>query len=342
MKTLLITWWLWFLWSNLAIEWYKKWYKIIVLDNFFKIDWNITNYKWLKENIKFILENKDIRNSNDIEKVISKYKPDIIFHLAWQVAMTTSIENPKLDFEINTIWTFNILESVRKFSPDTIILYSSTNKVYWDFSNLKIEEKETRYIYTDYQNWFDENIWLEFHSPYWCSKWAADQYLQDYNRIFWIKTVVFRHSSMYWWRQFSTFDQWWIWWFIGQALKIKKWEIKEIEIHWDWKQVRDILHADDMMNLYFSTVDNIWKCAWKVFNIWWWVENSFSLLELFTYLEKELNIKINLIKKDWRESDQKVFIANLEKINKYTWWSPKISKEEWIKNMIKWIDSINN
>lgn len=339
-KKILITWWLWFLGSNLAFEWYKRWFEIILLDNFFKTEWNIKNYEWLKEEIKFTFENKDIRNQNDIEKIISKYKPLVVFHVAGQVAMTTSIENPRLDFEINTLWTFNVLESVRKYSPNTIIFYSSTNKVYGDFANLNLEEKETRYIYTDYENWFDENIWLEFHSPYGCSKWSADQYLLDYYRIFWIKTVVFRHSTMYWWRQFATYDQGWIWWFTEQALKIKKWEIDKVTIHGNGKQVRDLLHAKDMMSLYYTTLENIDKCAWNVFNIWWWKENSLSLLELFAFLEKELNIKINIEKKEWRESDQKSFIADTSKIQKFTWWKPQVSKEEWLSNMIKWIESI--
>ncbi len=339
-KKILITWWLWFLWSNLAFEWFKKWYEIIILDNFFKTEWNIINYKWLKNEIKFIFENKDIRNQNDIENIIKKYKPYAIFHVAWQVAMTTSIENPRLDFEINTLWTFNILESVRKYSSETVIFYSSTNKVYWDFSHLKIKDTETRYVYPDYKNWFKEDIWLEFHSPYGCSKWAADQYLLDYNRIFWIKTVVFRHSSMYWWRQFATYDQWWIWWFVEQALKIKKWEISKISIHWNWKQVRDVLFADDMMNLYYSTLNNIEKCSWNVFNIWGWLKNSLSLLELFNFLEKELNIKIKIDFKDWRKSDQKVFIADIWKINNFTWWEPLVSKEDWLKKMIQWIENI--
>lgn len=341
MKKILITWWLGFLWSNLAYEWYKKWFKIIILDNFFKTNWNIQNYNWLKNEINFDFENKDIRNNYDIDNIVQKYCPDIVFHVAWQVAMTTSIDNPRLDFETNTLWTFNLLEAIRKYSKDAVILYSSTNKVYWDFSKLKLEEKEKRYIYTEYPNGFDENIWLEFHSPYWCSKWAADQYLLDYNRIFWIQTVVFRHSTMYWWRQFATYDQWWIWWFTEQALKIKKGGNNKISIHWNWKQVRDVLHADDMMNLYYSTLENIDKCKWNVFNIWWWYQNSLSLLELFSFLETELNIKINIDFKDWRASDQKSFIADINKINKFTWWQPQISKEEWLRKMIKWIEEIH-
>lgn len=340
MKKILITWWLWFLGSNLAFEWFKKGYEITIIDNFFKTEWNIKNYNWLKSEISFSFEDKDVRNQNDMEKIIQKYSPDIIFHVAWQVAMTTSIENPRLDFEINTLWTFNILEAVRKYSPKTIIFYSSTNKVYGDFSHIDIIEEDTRYSYPEYKNGFKEDIWLEFHSPYGCSKWAADQYLQDYYRIFGIKTVVFRHSSMYGGRQFATYDQGWIGWFVEQAIRIQRGEIKSIAIHWNGKQVRDVLHANDMMSLYYSTVDNIDKCEGNVFNIWWGEENSLSLLELFNFLEKELNIHIEIEKKDWRESDQKVFIANIWKIKSFTWWTPKVSKEQWLRSMIDWIKTI--
>ncbi|MDP2090203.1 MAG: GDP-mannose 4,6-dehydratase [Candidatus Gracilibacteria bacterium] len=342
MKKILITGGLGFLGSNLAFEGYRKCYEIIVLDNFFKTDGNIINYKWLKKEIKFIFENKDIRIQNDVEKVIKKYKPDVIFHVAGQVAMTTSIENPRLDFEVNTLGTFNLLESVRLYSPDTIILYSSTNKVYGDFSNLKLEEKEKRYIYPDYPNGFDENITLDFHSPYGCSKGSADQYLLDYHRIFGIKTVVFRHSTMYGGRQFASYDQGWIGWFIEQSLKLKKGEINNISIHGNGKQVRDLLHANDMMNLYYTTLDNIDKCTGNVFNIGGGEKNSLSLIELFNFLEKELNIKIEIEHKEWRESDQKSFIANISKIKKLTGWEPKISKEQGLKDMLKWIESIIN
>lgn len=340
MKTLLITWGLWFLWSNLAIEGHQRWFNIVVVDNFFKTQWNISNLERLKNQIDFTFENKDVRNQNDMEELIKKYQPYTVFHVAGQVAMTTSIENPRLDFETNTLWTFNLLESIRKYSPNTYIFYSSTNKVYWDFKNLQLEEKATRYVYAGYDNGFDELIGLEFHSPYGCSKWAAEQYLLDYYRIYWIKSVVFRHSSMYWGRQFATYDQWWIWWFVSEALKIQKWEIDTITIHGNWKQVRDVLHADDMMNLYYLALENIEKCKGEVFNIWWGIANSLSLLELFNFLEQKLNIHISINFKDWRESDQKFFVADISKIKQYIGREPKVSKEEWLVKMIDRVKTI--
>jgi len=336
---ILITGGLGFLGSNLACESINRGYKTIIMDNFFR-EGTTLNYNWLKELGDFILENKDIRQWYDIEEMIKKYKPDVVFHTAGQVAMTTSLNNPRLDFEVNALGTFNLLEAIRKYSPETMVLFSSTNKVYGDLEYIKYVETETRYIAPDYPNGFDESLCLNFHSPYGCSKGTADQYLLDYNRMFNIKTVVFRHSSMYGGRQFATYDQGWIGWFVKEALRIKNGEIEDVEIHGNGKQVRDVLHADDMVNLYFKTVENIDKCAGEAFNIGGGMDNSLSLLELFGFLEDELGIKININKKPWRCSDQKIFVADVGKINKYAGWKPKVYKEEGLRKMIKWSEEI--
>jgi len=148
----------------------------------------------------------DVSTDMDL-KLIKDIKPNVIFHLAGQVAMTTSIQNPYFDFEINVKGSLNILESVRLYSPESIILYSSTNKVYGDLEQFNYRELEKRYECVEYPKGFDESIPLDFHSPYGCSKGAADQYMLDYYRMFGIRTVVFRHSSMYGGRQFATYDQ---------------------------------------------------------------------------------------------------------------------------------------
>jgi len=336
---ILITGGLGFLGSNLASESIKRGYETIIMDNFFRKGTTL-NYTWLKEQGEFIFENKDIRIWYDVEELIKKYKPDVVFHTAGQVAMTTSLKNPRLDFEVNALGTFNLLEAIRKYSPETIVLYSSTNKVYGDLAYIRYMETETRYVAPDYPNGFDESLKLDFHTPYGCSKGTADQYLLDYHRVFGIKTVVFRHSSMYGGRQFATYDQGWIGWFVREALRIKRREIEEIEIHGNGKQVRDVLHADDMIRLYFKTVDNINKCIGEAFNIGGGMKNSLSLLELFKFLENELNIEIKINKKPWRISDQKIFVADITKINKYTGWKPKISKEKGLRRMIKWCEEI--
>lgn len=326
-----------FIGSNLASEVIKRKEELIVLDNLFRTG-SEKNLEWLKTLGNFKFYNRDIRNYNDVENVVKKHKPDIIFHLAGQVAMTTSIEDPRLDFEVNALGTHNLLEAVRKYSNESIILYSSTNKVYGDFENLIFKEEKTRYISEQYPNGFDEKMPLDFHSPYGCSKGAADQYLLDYYRIFGIKTVVFRHSSMFGGRQFSTYDQGWIGWFCKKAIEIKNNEIESFTINGNGKQVRDVLYADDVVDLYFKTIDNIDNTKGNVYNIGGGMENSLSLLELFEILENELNIKMKYEKLPWRESDQKIFVADTTKIKKDTNWSPRIDKLEGIRKMLEWIE----
>jgi CDP-paratose 2-epimerase len=219
-----------------------------------------------------------------------------------------------------------------------MVLYSSSNKVYGDFENLTFEEKDTRYECEEYPNGFDENAPLNFHSPYGCSKGAADQYLLDFNRIYWIKTVVFRHSSMYGGNQHATIDQGWIGWFCQKALEIKNnKDVGKFTISGTGKQVRDVLHADDVVSLYFSSVENIDKVKGNAFNIGGGIENSLSLLELFNVLEDELNIKMEYVKLPPRESDQLLFVADNKKMTSMTGWEPKINTITGLTKMLEWL-----
>jgi CDP-paratose 2-epimerase len=326
-----------FVGSNLAAEVLKRGEELLVLDNLFRYG-SSKNLEWLKEQGDFKYYPSDIRNLNDIETVIKDEKPDFVFHLAGQVAMTTSISNPRLDFEINVIGTFNLLDSIRKYSPHTIVLYSSSNKVYGDFKNLTFIENKTRYECLEYPNGFDESLSLDFHSPYGCSKGAADQYLLDYNRIYGIKTIVFRHSSMYGGNQHSTIDQGWIGWFCKQALEIKNRKAKEpFTICGNGKQVRDVLHSSDVVNLYFKAKDTP-SAYGQVFNIGGGVQNSLSLIELFNLLDGILDVKMLYKQIPLRESDQKVFIADNTKIMAITGWTPLVKKEDGIRMMTNWLN----
>ncbi|HOL63698.1 MAG TPA: GDP-mannose 4,6-dehydratase, partial [Elusimicrobiales bacterium] len=233
--------------------------------------------------------------------------------------------------------SLNLLEAVRLYSPDSIVLYSSTNKVYGDLNQFNYEETETRYICKDYPKGFPENIPLDFHSPYGCSKGSADQYMLDYSRMFGLKTVVFRHSSMYGGRQFATYDQGWVGWFCRKAVEIKEGKLKEpFTISGNGKQVRDVLYAEDVVNLYFKAVENIEKAKGNAFNIGAGYQNSLSLIELFDFLEKKLDIKMKYKKLPFRESDQKVFIADITKAKKILNWTPKTDYQKGIEKMIEW------
>lgn len=326
-----------FIGSNLAAEVIKRGDELFVFDNLFRHG-SASNLEWLRSKGNFKYYPYDIRNRNDIEEVIKEVKPDYIFHLSGQVAMTTSISNPLLDFEVNAMGTFNLLDSVRKYSPDSVILYSSTNKVYGDFEHFHFKEERLRYVCEEYPLGFPETISLDFHSPYGCSKGSADQYLLDFNRIYGLKTIVFRHSSMYGSNQHATFDQGWIGWFCQKALEIKRGELKEpFTISGTGKQVRDVLHGEDVVNLYFQAKD-IKEAYGQAFNIGGGIENSLSLLELFELLEGLLDIKMVYNQLPWRESDQKVFVADIEKAKNIINWNTQISKQSGIVKMLEWLE----
>lgn len=328
-----------FVGSNLAAEVLKRNEELFVFDNLYRTG-SEKNLLWLKDKGDFKFYHCDIRNYNDVENVIKEIKPDVIFHLAGQVAMTTSINDPRMDFEVNALGTLNILEAVRKHSPYTTIVYSSTNKVYGDLEYLKYEEGPTRYVCKEYPNGFDEKVPLDFHSPYGCSKGTADQYLLDYNRMFGVKTVVFRHSSMYGGRQYSTFDQGWIGWFCDQVLKLDKGLISDITtISGNGKQVRDILHVNDVKDLYFMAASKIDIVKGDVFNIGGGVSNSLSLIELFSLLKELTGVSLSYRKLPPRSSDQKVFISNNEKINKRVGWLPKTNYKDGVNDLINWLRS---
>lgn len=328
-----------FLGSNLASHAITNGFDVVVFDNLSRKGAS-NNLQWLGSFGNFEFVHGDIRNKNDVVRLIAKYKPECCFHLAGQVAMTTSIDNPSLDFEINAGGTFNLLEALRIHAPECKVLYSSTNKVYGDLEQYNYSENDTRYVCTEQLNGFDENTQLNFHSPYGCSKGAADQYMLDYARIFGLNTVVFRHSSMYGGRQFATYDQGWVGWFCQKANEIKKGSTLPFTISGNGKQVRDVLHADDMISLYFSTVAKFEQAKGQAFNIGGGIKNSLSLLELFSVLENHVGIKMSYERLPVRESDQKVFVANTTKINEAIGWSPKVSATSGVQRMYDWVSTL--
>ena len=325
--------------SNLAAKAIDRGAQIFVLDNLYR-NGSKANLRWLKQRGKFDFFHSDIRNSHEVEVAVRQSEPDVILHLAGQVAMTTSLQNPQLDFETNTLGTFNLLEAVRKYSPDASVLYSSTNKVYGDLLYLTYEETASRYICKEHPDGFDEKLPLDFRTPYGCSKGAADQYLLDYFKTFDIKTVVLRHSTIYGGRQFATFDQGWIGWFCQKALETKHGRLKEpFTIAGSGKQVRDVLHADDLIKLYFQIVENIEIAKGNVYNVGGGFRNSLSLLELFSLLEEEIGTALNYKKMEPRISDQKVFIANIDKLQRDIGWKPEVDKVNGIRKMLQWVET---
>jgi len=326
-----------FLGSNISSEILKQGHELIVFDSLYRFG-SYQNLEWLRQQGEFHFIHGDIRNTNDVERMIQQNKPDVIYHLAGQVAMTTSIADPRMDFEVNVGGSFNLLNAVRLYSPESIIVYSSTNKVYGDLEQFEYRETDARYECIDKPNGFDESVNLDFHSPYGTSKGSADQYMLDFARIYGLKTVVFRHSSMFGGRQFATVEQGWLGWFTAKALEIKNNTLKEsFTISGNGKQVRDLLYASDCVALYLAAADNIDRTQGQAFNIGGGMRNSSSLLELFSFLESELDIEMAYEKISVRESDQKVFVADISKATSIIGWKPKVDKETGIRKMLEWV-----
>ena len=328
-----------FIGANLAAEGLRRSHSVAVLDSF-RRHGSVENLRWLQSMDRLVVHHADVRVYNDLRRVLGETRPDVIFHTAGQVAMTTSISNPRLDFQTNALGTHNLLEAVRQLAPDAVVVYSSTNKVYGDLAGVRFVEQATLYTTPDYPAGFDESLPLDFRSPYGCSKGAADQYVLDYARTFNLRTVVLRHSSCFGGRQFATSDQGWVGWFIQQAVGIKRGTVKgPIAIAGNGKQVRDILYAPDLVECYFSAVDGMDKICGQAFNIGGGMANSLSILELLAFLGTELDVRVAVAKMPPRPSDQKVFVANTRKAAELIHWRPRTSKESGLRQMIGWVQS---
>ena len=337
MKKWLITGGCGFLGSNIADEVLSRGEQIVILDNLSRVG-SESNLNWLRQNHgddwRFVKE--DIRNADAVTSLIREEQPHVVAHLAGQVAMTTSLRDPRYDFEVNAMGSLNVIEAIRMHQKDAVLIYSSTNKVYGDLEWVKYEERATRYVTPDFPKGFDETIPLGFASPYGCSKGAADQYMLDYARMFGLQTIVFRHSSMYGGRQYSTYDQGWVGWFCGQVLRQAKGDLTSFTVSGTGKQVRDLLHADDMRALYLAVSERGDALKGQVFNIGGGIEQSLSILELLQMLERIMDISLNVEHVKARLSDQRVFVADINKISRLTGWEPLVSAENGVEKMLKW------
>jgi CDP-paratose 2-epimerase len=326
-----------FVGSNLAADLLAKGEVVTVFDSLARHGAS-ENLAWLRSLGLTNFIHGDIRNSFDVEQTIKNLQPEVIFHLAGQVAMTTSMQSPRRDFEINVLGSINVLEAVRQHTAETAIIYASSNKVYGNLDHLNLVEAATRYQPLDpAQKGVDESVAIEFHTPYGCSKGAADQYMLDYARGFGLNTVVFRHSTIYGGRQFATFDQGWVGWFCRQAIESKTNPARPpFTVSGDGKQVRDLLHVSDAVSAYISAFEHMSEARGQAFNIGGGLENSMSLLELLIFLEERLDIKLNYTHLPWRQSDQKFFVADNSKAEQYIHWSPQMSKQQGIEDTLTW------
>jgi len=331
MSTMLITGGAGFIGVNAARYFADKGWRITVLDNLSRRGTE-DNLRWLQDQADIRFERVDIRDQAALEAAVKSARPDVLLHLAAQVAVTTSVTDPREDFEINALGTFNVLEAVRQHSPESFVINASTNKVYGKMEEVGTVERNGRYEYRDLPSGVAETQQLDFHSPYGCSKGAADQYTIDYARIYGIQSVTFRQSCIYGTRQFGIEDQGWVAWFTIAAVLGK-----QITIYGDGKQIRDVLHVDDLAHAYEAAIDHREAASGQAFNIGGGPANTLSLRELLAFLEQTLAIHIPLQWSDWRPGDQPVFVCDLSKARACLGWQPQIGVQDGVRQLIHWV-----
>lgn len=327
-----------FIGCNYASRCLARGEKILIFDNLSRPG-SKRNIEWLEQmhgKNSFELVVGDVRDADAIQKAARN--ANRILHLAAQVAVTTSVTDPRTDFEINAQGTFNTLEAARLSGNLPGFIYASTNKVFGGMENVRVVEQKTRYDYGDLPEGATEDQLLDFHSPYGCSKGCGDQYVRDYFRIYQLPTVVFRQSCIYGLRQFGVEDQGWVAWFVIAALKDHP-----ITIYGDGKQVRDILFVDDLCDAYDAAFDRLPQIGGQIFNIGGGRKNTLSIwMEFKPILEKLLDKEIPTTTSDWRPGDQPVFISDIRKASEILNWSPKVGVEEGITRLFKWVESNKN
>jgi CDP-paratose 2-epimerase len=327
-----------FIGCNAAARFLRLGHQVTVFDNLSRPG-GAANLKWLQGQGKLRFVRGDLRQRAQVDKAVAGVKGlTAILHFGGQVAVTTSVKDPRQDFEINALGTFNVLEALRqknaKQRVKAAMLYASTNKVYGGMERVRVGLKNGRYQYKDYPKGIPEAYGLDFHSPYGCSKGAADQYVHDYGRIYGFPTVVFRQSCIYGYRQFGVEDQGWVAWFTIAA------ELgKPITLYGNGRQVRDVLFIDDLIDAYALALRKIKKVAGGIYNIGGGHRQQLSLLDLLALLERQTGKKIRTSFGPWRPGDQPVFVCDISKAQRELGWKPKVSVGAGVAKLHAWVQA---
>ena len=333
MKRVLITGGAGFIGSNLAHRLLSLGVPVRILDNLSRRG-SRENLMWLRHDFPEDLEVVvgDVRKHNDIEAAIQGV--DQVFHFAAQVAVTSSVTDPETDFDINARGTLNVLEAIRHQLDPPGLIFTSTNKVYGALEDIDLERRGDRYEPRDpnYREGVDESRPLDFHSPYGCSKGAADQYIRDYARIYGLSTIVFRMSCIYGPRQFGNEDQGWVAHFLMQAMRGEA-----ISIYGDGAQVRDILFAGDLVDAFLQAESNIERLAGRAFNIGGGAANSISLLDLLRKIDDLSPYPTQVRFDEWRPGDQRYYVSDCSSFREATGWSPEVGVNEGIRRLHEWV-----
>ena len=321
-----------FIGSNAAARYLERGAEVVIVDNLHRPG-SDSNLAWIKRQGPIRLAPIDIRDSEAIEKTFRENRDAaLVLHLAGQVAVTSSVANPRLDFEINALGTINVLEAMRLASMEAPLIYASTNKVYGDLNDLKVVERPQRWEFKDLPAGIPEERGIDFHSPYGCSKGAADQYVRDYHRIYGLNTVVLRQSCIYGTRQFGHEDQGWIAWFvIAASLGFP------ITIYGDGKQVRDVLFVDDLLDVYDAAADRIKQARGKIFNVGGGPRNAVSLIDLLDRLSSKLGKQIDRRAAERRPGDQLIYVSDIRRAGQELSWAPKVGWHDGVERLAEWV-----
>jgi CDP-paratose 2-epimerase len=330
-KRILITGGAGFIGCNAARFFRARNWSVTVLDNLSRAGTD-NNLRWLRDATTFDFEQVDVRDRATVDRVLAEGRFDAVLHLAAQVAVTTSVADPSTDFAINALGTFNVLEAIRHRCPEAVFVNASTNKVYGKIVNAESALRDGRYAYANRPFGIGESEPLDFLSPYGCSKGAADQYALDYARIYQIPATSFRQSCIYGPRQFGVEDQGWVAWFaIASMLG------RDITIYGDGKQVRDVLHVEDLVRAYEAAIRAPEKVTAEAFNVGGGPGQVLSLLDLIERLERRLKRRIPLQWDEWRPGDQRVYISDIRKLDTALSWKPEIDVATGITQLIDWV-----
>jgi CDP-paratose 2-epimerase len=323
-----------FVGTNMAARLLDQGRDVVVLDNLSRAGVR-DNLRWLRETYPGVrIVEGDVRDAAAVRGALDGV--DEVYHFAAQVAVTTSVTDPRQDYEVNLGGTITLLEEVRRLAAPPSLLFTSTNKVYGSLDDVGLSSADGRYEPTDAayrQRGVSEQRPLAFCSPYGCSKGGADQYVIDYAKSYGLPTIVFRMSCIYGPHQQGNEDQGWVAHFLKQAIAEKS-----LTIYGDGRQVRDILYVDDLLDAMLTAIANIDGLSGQAFNMGGGPDSTISLLELLEEVEQLCGSPPQANFGAWRVGDQRWYVSDTQRFTRATGWTPRVKIAEGLRSLHAWVD----